>query len=231
MSPGGVSPSTTPNGPPPNTDTIYQLADTDFKQRDSNGDGKLNADEMPASLKASLDKYDTNRDGLIDQTEYRAYFASRWTGMDQDATKPMSVTTIIVEEEEDWDRRTFVLRAGKLPKDGLPSWFKDLDSDNDGQIALYEWRKGSEPLSAFHEWDLDDDGFITAEEAMKVYAKKTGKTDPSQVAFGMSSSSSVEGIRPQFGKGQGGNKGQGNRGGGFAGFFGKGKKGQQPQQP
>src|SRR3954451_4465897 len=38
-SPGGPTPG--PGVAPPNTDTIYQLADADFKRRDHNSDGKL----------------------------------------------------------------------------------------------------------------------------------------------------------------------------------------------
>src|ERR1043165_9369908 len=112
--PGGMMPS-----PQQSLDAIYQLADSDFKQRDTNGDGKLNADEMPAGLKDSLAKWDTNKDGLIDQTEYRIYFASilQGTAQDPNAQKQAAPIATIIVEEEDWDRKPTVLRAGKLPKD------------------------------------------------------------------------------------------------------------------
>ena len=59
-------------------------------------------------------------------------------------------------EEEDWDRKPTVLRAGKLPKDGLPTWFKELDTDGDGQVALFEWRKAGKNLQ--HKRSFVSDG-------------------------------------------------------------------------
>lgn len=41
--------------------------------------------------------------------------------------------------EDDLDKRPTVYRAGKLPEKGLPAWFVQLDTDQDGQVALYEW--------------------------------------------------------------------------------------------
>jgi hypothetical protein len=73
--------------------------------------------------------------------------------------------SIRIIEEEDLDARPVVLRAGKLPK-GLPNWFKQLDANKDGQVALYEWYKGGKDVDEFREWDRNDDGFITAEEAL-----------------------------------------------------------------
>ena len=63
-----------------------------------------------------------------------------------------------------------VFRAGKLPK-GLPSWFDELDTNKDGQVALHEWRKGGRGLDEFAEIDRNDDGFITIEEALRYVAQ------------------------------------------------------------
>lgn len=181
--PDGVAPApgAGPTGSAPNPDVINQLADVDFRRRDMNEDGKLNPEEMSGSLRDNLEKWDTNKDGAIDIQEYRAYFTVRLLGNVQDpnskAAKPNPIATIIIEEE-DWDRRPTVLRAGKLHKD-LPSWFKELDSDQDGQVSLYEWRKGSRPLDEFRTWDTNNDGLITQEEAIRinqaVLANKSGK--------------------------------------------------------
>ena len=53
-----------------------------------------------------------------------------------------------------------------LPK-GLPKWFKELDKDGDGQIALYEWREGGRDFEEFDVLDLNGDGFITVDEAQR----------------------------------------------------------------
>jgi hypothetical protein len=59
-----------------------------------------------------------------------------------------------------------VLRAGKLPKE--LKWFSDLDLDRDGQVALWEWRKGGKDMDDFAAHDRNDDGFITPEEALRM---------------------------------------------------------------
>ena len=57
-------------------------------------------------------------------------------------------------------------RSGVLPK-GLPSWFKDFDTDGDGQIALHEWCAAGKQLAEFRNYDFDDDGFITPDEVLR----------------------------------------------------------------
>jgi len=43
-----------------------------FKQWDSNGDGKLTRDELPAAIRGNFDRADTNRDGAISREEHAA---------------------------------------------------------------------------------------------------------------------------------------------------------------
>ena len=59
-----------------------------------------------------------------------------------------------------------VLRYGKLPKE-LPSWFNSLDTNQDGQIALYEWRNDGRLATDFLPMDLNGDGLVTAEEYLR----------------------------------------------------------------
>jgi hypothetical protein len=107
------------------------------------------------------------------------------------------------------DKRPTVYRATNLPK-GLPTWFAQLDTDKDGQVGLYEWKTAGRPLSEFQQWDLNGDGFITVEEAMRI-------AKPSQGTAVASGAPSTAG--PSFGQFQGGpsqgapGQGFGNRGG------------------
>jgi len=167
--PGGGFPGGMPGAIPGQNpvDAINQWAESEFRRRDSNGDGQLNMDEMPGSLRESLERWDSNRDGLISMEEYKVYFAARLQTREQGGSSsqaPSSAVTVIIED--DYDRRPTVIRAGKLPVKELPKWFMELDADQDGQIALYEWRAGNRDLDEFKEWDRNDDGFITAEEAI-----------------------------------------------------------------
>lgn len=50
----------------------------------------------------------------------------------------------------------------------LSDAYKSLDTDFDGQIALFEWRKAKRgTISQFTQHDLDGDGFLTAKELAK----------------------------------------------------------------
>jgi Ca2+-binding EF-hand superfamily protein len=214
--PGGFSNFGGPKGGNP-MDTINQMAESDFAMRDRNGDGFLNPDEMPEQLRAELGRWDTNRDNLISLDEYKYYFATRMQGGRGGNQQNNSIVTII--EEEDLDTRPVVFRAGRLPKE-LPSWFKELDIDRDGQVALYEWRLGKKEIDEFADWDRNNDGYITPEEAL--YKQRI-----MQIASAGSRSDDGEGAAPMmkkmgkftmdlngegFGGGPGGGKGK--KGGG-----------------
>lgn len=46
----------------------------------------------------------------------------------------------------------------------LQSGYADVDSDRDGQIGLYEWKKAKRPLAQFTQLDANRDGFLTPRE-------------------------------------------------------------------
>src|SRR5262249_43266742 len=157
--PSTASPSSgaaAPNGQSPNggmsqADMMDRWAESMFRRYDQNGDGLLNYDEMPEPLRIERDKWDTNKDGFIDLNEFKAFFKaalqkrmeeSAFGGMNGGGSEPADP----VHEEEP---KPVVYRAGKLPKE-LPAWFKQLDTDGDGQISLYEWRSGGKSLDEFH---------------------------------------------------------------------------------
>jgi len=78
---------------------------------------------------------------------------------DARTTAPREVLAATVENV----REVTVYRAGKMP-DNLPGWFKEYDTNGDGQVALHEWKDRGRTLREFRELDLNGDGFITVEE-------------------------------------------------------------------
>jgi Ca2+-binding EF-hand superfamily protein len=197
-------------------EAINQAAEAEFKHRDQNGDGYLNFDEMPRSLREQIDRWDINGDGLISLDEFRQYYAARMQmrggGAGSFDDTPAPITIII---EDDLDKRPTVFRAGKLPKE-LPKWFKELDADRDGQVSFHEWRKGGKDLDEFKDWDRNDDGFITAEEVLsKVRYDNLAKANLEAAEDSESSASEEDGVRQMRGKmSRGGSEGmQGMRGG------------------
>ena len=201
MTPGGTPPSgapapsssssaqSPPPGGPPGAPGAANWMDTmieaRFRSYDQNGDGLLNNDEMPESLKAERDKWDTNHDGFIDLNEFKAYALARiqqmqadrgggggwggWGGSGGAGAAPAPPIPL----DDDVDKRPTVYRAGNLPKD-IPSWFTEADADGDGQVGLYEWRAKGWPLDQFQQIDRNNDGFITVDEALRWQKQQAG---------------------------------------------------------
>src|SRR5438128_1473861 len=51
-----------------------QLAVTQFRRADKNGDGVLTEDEMPANLRAVWKQFDADRNGVIDLEEFKNFY-------------------------------------------------------------------------------------------------------------------------------------------------------------
>jgi hypothetical protein len=73
-------------------------------------------------------------------------------------------------------------RAGKLPKE-LPAWFTQLDTNQDAQISLFEWRASNRSLQEFAKIDRNDDGFLTVDEVLR-YEAAQGRTQQNLAGVG-----------------------------------------------
>jgi Ca2+-binding EF-hand superfamily protein len=151
----------------------------------------------PSPLLERFSEFDKNKDGTIDLDEYSTYMVERRTSWQKDREqretkreepKKESTSTGGSTDNSGYrtapaattpppstDGRPLVFRYGKLPTRDLPSWFVDLDKDKDGQIGLYEWRSGGKLTSEFRKYDVNGDGFLTAEEVMLVQKNEDTK--------------------------------------------------------
>jgi len=199
-----------------------------FRRLDANGDGLLNYDEMTDALKTERDKWDTNKDGFIDLNEFKAYFQAQvqqrmgenggWNGNWQGGMPDLGPNPTPEEEEV---KKPVVYHAGNLPKD-IPDWFKQIDSDGDGQIGLYEWKSSGRSLDEFRKIDRNNDGFLTIDEVMRYVAEQ--KKSGGGTTFGNGMAGRGPGGNPGFagrpgfgggGPGRGnGNRDRGDRSGG-----------------
>lgn len=220
-------------------DPMLAWAKREFDRRDENGDGKLNLDEMSQLLRAEYKQWDKDNDETINWEEFKPYFLSKVQSSDnrdrkdnrdnRDNRDNLAPGMIVIDQSE-LDKRPVVYRAGKLPPD-LPDWFKQADTDTDGQVGLYEWRQNlKKSFEEFQGMDRNNDGFLTAEEVL-YHQAQAKKANGEQVAggpgfrFGPGMQASPNGQQPwwaNFGS-RGGGKDGGGKGGKDKGGKGKGK--------
>jgi hypothetical protein len=72
-----------------------------------------------------------------------------------------------------------VYRPGKLPRE-LPSWFFQLDTDQDAQIGLYEWKVSGRSIEEFQRMDRNQDGFLTVEEVLYYEKERAARSSEGQ---------------------------------------------------
>jgi Ca2+-binding EF-hand superfamily protein len=178
-------PSTDNRGGPGGRGNPDSWAEGLFRRLDTNGDGYLNNDEMPEALRSEREKWDTDHNGLIDLNEFKAYIQARMqqsqpdrgdrsdpSGLTGPTSSPGSSTPASPAQEE---RKPVVYRPGRLPKE-LPSWFIQLDTDQDAQIGLYEWKVSGRPLEEFQRMDRNQDGFLTVEEVLHYEKERAARS-------------------------------------------------------
>jgi hypothetical protein len=160
------------NSPPWKAQNPLAEAEKVFRQLDRDGSGFLEQPEWTERLQAAVTRVDTNRDRRIDPREYMAYFEDRVVRTLEfgpepppDQPKPgqpgQSESTPAALPDI-----PFAIRFGHLP-DGLPDWFRELDTDRDGQIGLYEWRQAERAMADFLTMDLDSDGLLPPKELLR----------------------------------------------------------------
>jgi len=152
-----------------------------FRKLDQNGDGILGPNEITETLRGQQRRWDRNRDGIIDPSEYNAFFQTHH----QVVADAVAAGEIPLKLPKGMTGPTDTLpmsgpRPGGIPAKpvpGLPAWYAEYDTDGDGQVGLYEWRKKGKTIAEFTAMDVNADGYLTSRELasyLAAQAKPTG---------------------------------------------------------
>ena len=152
-----------------------------FAKLDQNKDGVLSSDELPDVLRTQVARWDHDRDGSVDPSEYLAYFQASvsWVGQAVAAgelplklPKPSSggpaSTHVNPAAVSSTNSKSGAGTAERAPR--LPDWFTQLDDDQDRQVGLYEWKKSGRPIREFQAMDRNNDGFLESRELLAYLA-------------------------------------------------------------
>lgn len=156
------------------TEAEEDIAETQNSEYDENMQGETNTELVADEAKGDFDKWDTNGDGVFDESEFRNVvrnggFYTRWDA-DQDGTLAGDELSRGIYGIYDGDD------DGTLSAEEFDSWntawggdynYEAWDTNDDEVINSDEFRAGIGEAGVFDAWDNDNNGLYTEEE---VYA-------------------------------------------------------------
>jgi Ca2+-binding EF-hand superfamily protein len=156
------------------TDEDREEASERMRRYDRNRDGVLTPNELQRFSGNPMD-FDRNKDGKLSERELAVRYArrreSREDSRDNDRDRRRDRDRDRdVEPPDVYDgRKSYRATAGRELPEGVPGFFADKDSNGDGQVEMAEFatKWNDETVREFFRSDLNRDGIITAEEALR----------------------------------------------------------------
>ncbi len=172
-----------------------------LRRMDRNRDGVLSGSEISSRFSGNPLDFDRNRDGKLTARELAVRYARRREGReesrrdddrrrdrDRNRDEPVEIPDVFN------GRKSYRVTTSRQMPEGLPGFFTDKDADGDGQVSMAEFAEewSDEVVKEFFASDLNRDGVITADEALRA-VEMPGGSDFASTSSASSPTSSPSG--------------------------------------
>lgn len=156
------------------TEADEREANDMIRRFDRNRDGVLSGDEISSRFSGNPLDFDRNKDGRLTASELAVRYARRREGREDserrdDRGRDRGRTEQVEIPDVFNGRKSYRATAGRGVPEGLPGFFTDKDANGDGQVTMAEFSSdwSNEVVQQFFSSDLNRDGVITSEEALR----------------------------------------------------------------
>ncbi len=157
------------------TETDEREANELLRRYDRNRDGFLASDEISSRFAGNPMDFDRNKDGKLTASELAVRYARRREGREETEKRDSGRSDRGREKRAEAPdvfngRKSYRATAGRRLPEGLPGYFTDKDTNGDRQVTMAEFSSdwSNEVVKEFFNSDLNRDGVITADEALRV---------------------------------------------------------------
>lgn len=156
------------------TEADEREANDMIRRFDRNRDGVLAGDEISSRFSGNPLDFDRNKDGRLTTSELAVRYARRREGREEseksdDRRRDRGRTEQVEIPDVFNGRKSYRATAGRGIPEGLPGFFTDKDANGDGQVTMAEFSSdwSNEVVQQFFTSDLNRDGVITSDEALR----------------------------------------------------------------
>jgi hypothetical protein len=183
------------------TDADRKQATETIQRYDRNKNGVLEKNELSSRFSGNPMDFDRNKDGRLTVGELSVRYGRRRESAEEakkDDNRRRDKGRSQASEVEPPDvfegRKSYRINGEKRLPEGLPGFFTDKDANQDGQVLMAEFATewDDETVAEFFKSDLNRDGAITPDEAVKAVeiaaSAPASSTESSATASSASSS-------------------------------------------
>ncbi|WP_286177810.1 EF-hand domain-containing protein [Stieleria mannarensis] len=180
------------------TDEDRRQAAETIRRYDRNRDGVLQKNELSSRFSGNPMDFDRNKDGRLTDGELAVRYARRRESSedrrndDRNRRRDSDRGGDVEPPDVYGGRKSYRITGEKRLPEGLPGFFTDKDADNDGQVEMAEFASkwDDQTVAEFFQSDLNRDGVITADEAIRAVERGASPSGAATMASTSSSSAS-----------------------------------------